>query len=127
MYSFAWPEMFNSAGANLYKDKEAIKSNLLLLLKSQLKTLFGDPGYGTKLKEIIFETNNYILRDIIIDELFSSIQTFMPQIFVTRNDIYITSYKTDVIAQINVTYKLDNTSDLYHINLTSDNTGEDNR
>lgn len=120
MYSFGWPEMFSYKDSNLNMDKEAIRQNLLLLLNSERGTLFGDPGYGAALKQVLFEPNNTVIRDLIIDELYSVIRTFIPQIFVRRNDIKISIHnKIDVRADIRVTYRLDNTSDLYVINLTS--------
>ena len=64
MYSFAWPDMFNSATSKLSKDKEAIRSNFRLLLNSERLSLFGDPYFGTKLKQFIFEQNNTIIVDL---------------------------------------------------------------
>ena len=43
MYSFGFPRMFNNTQANLVKDKDAIRSNMILLLSSEQSTLFGDP------------------------------------------------------------------------------------
>lgn len=121
MYSLAWPNMFssNNISTNLVEDKTAIKSNLLLLLNSERLSLFGDPYFGTALKQVIFQPNNNIIVDLIIDELYTTICTYIPQLYLTRNDIKIESNKTDLFATINVIYKIDNTSDLYHINLTN--------
>lgn len=120
MYSFGWPDMFSYRGSNLNNDKMAIKQNLLLLLNGERGTLFGDPGYGAALKRLLFEPNNTIIKDLIIDELYSCIQTFLPQVYVRRNDIQVSSHgKLDVRADIRITYKFDNTQDLYSINLTS--------
>lgn len=121
MYSFAWPNIFssNNVSTNLLEDKEAAKSNLLLLLNSERLSLFGDPYFGTLLKQVIFQPNNNIIVDLIIDELYTTICTYIPQLYLTRNDITIKSNKIDLFATINVTYKIDNTSDLYHINLTN--------
>ena len=120
MYSFAWPDMFGYRDSELNSDKDAVRQNLVLLLNGERGTLFGDPGYGAALKQVLFEPNNTVVKDLIIDELYSCIQTFLPQVFVRRNDIVISSYKNiDVRADIYVTYKFDNTTDLYSINLTS--------
>ena len=121
MYSLAWPNIFstNNVSTNLVEDKAAIKSNLLLLLNSERLSLFGDPYFGTALKQVIFQPNNNIIVDLIIDELYTTICTYIPQLYLTRNDIKIESNKTDLFATINVIYKIDNTSDLYHINLTN--------
>ena len=121
MYSFAWPNMFTTTSSNLIEDKAAIRSNLYLLFNSRRLSLFGDPYYGTDLTQMFFEQNTALIADLIIDEIFTTIQNFIPQIFVDRKDIKITSDKTDLFANIRCTYKLDNTSDMYVINLT--NTG----
>lgn len=119
MYSLAWPDMFDSVNTKLLKDKDAIKSNLLLLLNSDRLSLFGDPYYGTMLKPVIFQPNNNIVADLLIDELYTTIQTYLPQITVTRNSIQIMSDKIDLYVTINVIYNIDGTSDLYMINLTN--------
>ena len=119
MYSLAWPDMFDSVNTKLLKDKDAIKSNLLLLLNSDRLSLFGDPYYGTMLKPVIFQPNNNIVADLLIDELYTTIQTYLPQITVTRNSIQIMSDKVDLYVTINVIYNIDGTSDLYMINLTN--------
>ena len=54
MYSFAFPNMLSSTQANLISDKEAVKSNLKLLLSSERLSLFGDPYFGSRLKRALF-------------------------------------------------------------------------
>ena len=121
MYSLNWPNIFNknNISISLLQDKEAIKSNLLLLLNSERSSLFGDPYFGTALKQAIFQPNNNIIVDLIIDELYTTICAYIPQIYLTRNDIEIKSDNINLYATLNVTYRLDNTSDLYMINLTN--------
>ena len=118
MYSFAFPRMFNHTTSNLVQDKDAIRSNLILLLSSERATLFGDPYFGSELKKYIFEQSNSIIVDLLIDELYTAIATFMPQIFLTRKDITIYSSDTSIFAEIRYQYTLDNTSDLFVIKLT---------
>lgn len=118
MYSFNFPEMLRSNTSILVEDKEAVKSNIILLLNSERKTLFGDPYYGTALKQVLFEQSNTIIVDLIIDELYMSLQTFIPQIFLERKQIEIFTDGTDMFAKIAYTYILDNTSDMFAIKLT---------
>ena len=120
MYSFGWPDMLRSTTARLIKDKDAIRSNLRLLLNSERLSLFGDPYFGIQLKQFIFEQNNAVVVDLLVDEIFTTILQFLPQLFVRRSDITVYSDKSNLFAQIKATYKLDNTSDLYVINLTSE-------
>lgn len=119
MYSLAWPDMFTSVETKLVSDKKAIASNLILLLNSERMELFGDPYYGAMLKPIIYQPNNSIIADLLIDEILNTLQNYMPQIYVTRSDIEIRSDKINLYAIIRVTYRKDSTSDLYTINLTN--------
>lgn len=123
MYSMAFPNMFDNSRTKLYKDTKATASNLWLLLKSDKLTLFGDPYFGTSLKKAIFEQNDSILKDLLIDEIYTVIITFMPQIQLSRKNIDITSDGVDVFAKITCTDLTDFTTNLYEINLTT-NLGE---
>lgn len=111
--------MFTSAKTNLLEDKAATAQNLRLLLGSDRYALFGDPYYGTNLKRFIFEQSSSMIRDVIIDEIYTSILTFMPQIFVDRKNIKVDTDGIDVFAEIKAVNKLDHTVDLYEICLTS--------
>lgn len=123
MYSIAFPNMFDNSRTKLYKDTKATASNLWLLLKSDKLTLFGDPYFGTSLKKAIFEQNDSILKDLLIDEIYTVIITFMPQIQLSRKNIDIISDGVDVFAKITCTDLTDFTTNLYEINLTT-NLGE---
>lgn len=118
MYSFGFPKMLNHTTANLLLDKEAIRSNILLLLSSEQETLFGDPYFGSQLRKYIFEQSQSIVVDLLIDRLYTCISTFMPQVFLTRDDISVYAEKTTIYADIKYYYVRDNTSDLFTIKLT---------
>ena len=121
MYSFGFPRMLNHTNANLVSEKEAIRSNMLLLLSSERATLFGDPYFGSRLKKYIFEQSSAIVADLLIDELYTTIKTFMPQVILSRKDITVFVKDTDLYTQIKYYYTLDNTSDLFTIKLTENN------
>ena len=89
MKSIAFPKMFNTNSTNITKDLNATKQNTLLLLRSEKGELFGDPYFGIRLKKYIYEQNNFVLRDIIIDEIYTQLALFMPQLVVNRKDIKI--------------------------------------
>ena len=119
MYSIAFPNMFNSARTLLFEDHKATLSNLKLLLRSERASLLGDPYFGVLLKRILFELNNNVLRDLIIDEIYTSIITFMPQIKLNRSDIAITSNGIDVFAEIRGLNLIDYQTDMFNICLTN--------
>lgn len=118
MYSFSFPNMLGFNGAKLVKDKEAVKSNLRLVLLSERGSHFGDPYFGTTLKKVIYEQASSIVVDLLIDRIHVAITTFIPQIALTRNDITLTTDGTCIYASIQYVFLEDNTSDLYTINLT---------
>ena len=112
--------MFSGVTTFLVKDHEATAQNLKLMLLSDRGTLFGDPYFGTLWRKLIFDQNNEILRDIIIDDILTSIQTFMPQLLVKREDITVTSDRYSVSVAIKATNLLDYQTDMYSIKLMED-------
>ena len=119
MYSIAFPNMFSSAKTNLIEDHEATKSNLKLILLSNQNEMFGDPLFGTILRKLIYEQNNTVLRDIVIDEIYTSILTFIPQIKIERKDITIDIDKYKMTAVIKGINLIDNQPDMFSILLMS--------
>jgi phage baseplate assembly protein W len=116
--------MLNSNNANLLKDKDAIRSNMILLLSSERDTLFGDPFYGSQTRKYIFQQVGSIVPDLLIDELYTTIATFMPQVNISRKDISVYIVDKTLYADIKYYYVIDNTSDLFTIKLTQvDNEG----
>ena len=120
MYSIAFPNMLSSAKTNLIKDNDATMSNMRLLLASWKTSLFGDPYFGTNIKTFIYEQNNIILKDIIIDDIYLSLQEFLPQVVVNRSDIKLTLKNQEIYCTITCINKLDSQVNLYEINLTED-------
>lgn len=120
MNSIKWPNMFNenNSSISLVSDKDAIKQSISLLLNTDRLSFFGDPYYGTLLKKSFFEPNTVVILDLLIDEIYTVIKTYIPQITLYRNNITINSYKDKIIADIHIIYNIDNTSDLYSIELT---------
>lgn len=121
MYSIGFPNIFNGSTIHLNKDFAAVKSNLRNLLGSDKGGLYGDPNFGTALKPIIYDqAAQPILKDLIIDEVFESIYSYMPQITVKREDIDIKIEKNIVSVSINVSNNPGVTSDMLKIDLLMD-------
>lgn len=121
MKCIAWPNIFGSTAqsTNILTEKAAVGKTLELLLNTEKGECFGDPHFGVRLKMILFEQNCPILADLIIDEIYTAILEYLPQIHVSRNDITIRRDQTNLYGIIRVTYLVDNTSDLYSIRLTN--------
>ena len=119
MTSFSFPRMLNHTTANMIADKEAVRSNMLLLFSSEQESLFGDPYFGCLLKRYLFEQSNTVIVDLLIDTIYTAIITFIPQASISRKDIKIIPSRGTLYAEIRCYYALDNTSDLFTIQLTN--------
>lgn len=92
MRSIKFPKMFNPNSTRVWKSSEyldATKQNTILLLHTTRGELFGDPYFGLMLKRYLFDQNSYILKDNIIDMIYTQLALFIPQVSVKREDIDI--------------------------------------
>ena len=120
--SFSFPDMIDkySGGFKPIEDKEAVKQNIKLLLSSIRTELLGDPYYGTNLQRLLFDSNDVVLKDQIIDEIYVAIRLFVREATLTRNDIKISQdRKGKVDVNLKITYNKDGTNDLLNIQLIS--------
>ena len=84
--------MFNTNNTRVWKSSEyldATKQSTELLLHTTRGELFGDPYFGLMLKRYLFDQNSYILKDAIIDMIYTQLSLFIPQVKVKREDIEI--------------------------------------
>ena len=92
MRSIKFPKMFNTNSTRVWKSsnyKEATTQNTKLLLNCERGELIGDPYFGLLLKHFMFDPNNYVLRDQIIDMIYTQLAVFIPQVHVERKDINV--------------------------------------
>lgn len=115
MLSISFPSMFLSNSTKTVKDLDATKQNTLLLLNSEKGELFGDPYFGIRLKRYIYEQNNYILKDVIIDEIYTQLALFMPQLRVSRNDIDIVQERAILYCKFKAINQIDFTTNTYNL------------
>lgn len=113
--SIRFPDMFNSNSTKIVRDLDATKQNTLLLLYSETGELFGDPYFGVRVKGYIYEQNNYILKDIIIDEIYTKLAVFLPQVKVNRNDIEIVQDRARLYCNFKATNMIDFTTNTYSL------------
>ena len=116
MKSIAFPDMFTRTVTNTVSDYDATLQNLKMLLWSEKGELFGDPYYGTGIKRYLFEQNDIVLQDLLLDDIYTAVALFMPQIRISRNDITLNrSSKGELSVTIKALNLLDFTTDLYTI------------
>ena len=112
-----FPKMFKGNSTMIAEGKDATKEALRLLLSSETGELFGDPDFGIALKRYTFEQNNYVLRDILIDEIYVKICTFCPQIFLERKNIKINFEGKVMYITISYKNKETFTNDIFNLEL----------
>ena len=92
MRSFKFPKMFKSNTSQIWRADEynkATRQNALLLLQSERGEFECDPYFGILLKHYMFNQNSYILKDMLIDTIYTQIAIFLPQVRVSRDSIDI--------------------------------------
>lgn len=81
-------------------DYDATLQNMKLLLGSEKGEFRFDPFFGIRLKRYLFEQNNPVLMDVLIDEIYEQLVIFMPQLIITRSDITLTKDTAKVYVNI---------------------------
>lgn len=116
MKSIAWPKMFSHNSTNLVEDYDATLQNLKTLIFSEKGELFGDPYFGSSLRKYLYDQNDYILQDILLDDFYSTITLFMPQLLVDRKDIsLVRGDKGSLTLNIKAMNRANFQTDLYSI------------
>lgn len=118
MVSIKFPNMLSVNKVNLlYDNNESTLNNLKVLLNCDRNILLGDPAFGSYAREYLFEQNDSMLRDIIIDGVYTTIRRYMPQLSLTRSNIDVTSDGYKVSANISCINNIDATVNNYNIDL----------
>lgn len=120
MKSIAFPKMFNNASTNILEDHDATESNLKLLLLSEKNELLGDPYFGVQLRKYFYEQNNSVMDTMLIDDIYTAIALFMPQLIVRRQDIKLSHQGTELVCSITGTNQLNFKLDTYDVVLLRD-------
>lgn len=126
MRTIKFPKMFNANSTNVWKSSEhlqATRQSTILLLHTTRGELFGDPYFGLMLKRFMFDQNNYILRDQIIDMIYTQLAIFIPQVKVKREDISIIQDKEKgkLYCEFYGINQIDYTNSTYNLILFSSN------
>lgn len=119
MNAIKFPDMLNNNKASIVEGIEATAQNLKYLLLSNKLTLLGDPYFGANLQKLLYENNNVVLRDLVVDEIYTAISTFMPQIRVLRKNINVDSDGNKIIVNIRAQNLLDFSFAEYSVVLTN--------
>lgn len=100
MNSISFPKMIKNNHVQTVSDYDATLQNMKLLLGSEKGEFRFDPFFGIRLKRYLFEQNNPVLMDVLIDEIYEQLVIFMPQLIITRSDITLTKDTAKVYVNI---------------------------
>lgn len=113
--SLEFPNMLYHNAAQTVSDNAATMQNLKLMLGSEKGQFLFDPFFGVRLKRYMFEQNNYVLRDILLDEIYEQIVYLMPQITVDKKNIKLESDRNKLYVTIKAISKIDFTLNTYNL------------
>lgn len=121
-YSISFPNIFNKSHVNLEKDYDAVKQNLILLLGSNKGGLYGDPWFGTNIKQILWDQNHReILTTIVKEHIYDAIYSYMPNnIEIKPSDIVVNIIDNYANVKIDLSAYSNKENDMLNINLLND-------
>lgn len=120
MKSIAFPKMFNNTSTNIVEDQKATQSNLNTLLLSEKDEMLGDPYFGVGLRRYMFDQNNSIMDDMLVDDIYTAIAWFIPQLVVKRTDIKLVHNREKLYCTILGVNQLNFKTDMYDVVLLRD-------
>jgi phage baseplate assembly protein W len=106
--------------------KDALVSNLLLLLLTEEGERFYMSDYGINLKKYLFQPNDEITQVEVTEELRDRVKQFIPQLTITNVQFFTADVDEDnnplmeneITALINFTYSNDTFSDQGSVQIT---------
>ena len=113
MNSIRFPKMFTTSTTQVVEGHDATSQDMVLLFYSDKGELFGDPFFGIRLKRFTFNQNSPVLEQMLIDEIYSQILVFMPQLTVIRSNIKIKRQLGRMIISVKAINKVDYTTNMY--------------
>lgn len=113
------PECFSivTGMTSLSTGTKSIDECLGLLIRTSKGELLGDPAYGTNLMKYIYEPNDLILRDMVIEDLTTAIKNYETRIIVASSDIEVVIDKEYMYITINYLMKNTGTYETFTIYL----------
>lgn len=108
------PDSFNdtSGRVNYNTGGERIDQAIKHILGTPVGLRYFVPEFGSRIHELIFEPNDYILRDMLILYVNEALTRWEPRIKVLEVNPVVIKYQNEV--PINIMYNLVNTNSVYN-------------
>lgn len=108
------PESFNPTSGRVESNGgvERINQSIRHILGTPVGFRFFVPEFGSRIHELIFEPNDYILRDMLILYVNECLTRWEPRIKVLEVNPVVIEHQNEV--PINITYNLVNTNSIYN-------------
>ena len=113
--SISFPNMIKHNRVQTVDNREATLQNIKLILSSEKGEFKFDPYFGIRLKRYFFEQNNYVLQDLLLDEIYEQLVTFVPQVIIRRNDISFQKERATLHITIKCINREDFTPNTYNL------------
>ena len=114
MNTISFPNMFNkndlTSMTNISYGYESIHNSLSAIFNVNKGELLGDPSYGTKIREKLFDLNTPTNMGEIKQMIILYIERFIPQIYVNSSMIKIYT-DGDSHYKITISYKIKNSGE----------------
>lgn len=109
-----------------FVSKDALVSNLLLLLLTEEGERFYMSDYGINLRKYIFQPKDSITEGEITEEIKRKVKDFIPQLTITKVQFFSAEtdmdgnalQETEIVAHIDFTYSNDTFSDQGSVEIT---------
>lgn len=96
MKGFNFPNIFKGNAVEIIDGKESARTQLGLLIKSEVGEFKDDPGYGSNLPLLQYKPDGALTRDLIKDSIYD-LQMFCPNLRYVRNSIQIEKHLPGVL------------------------------
>lgn len=120
--SIKHPQMFDLTSGKTDLDDNIVSINrcLGLLLTSAKGELFGDPNFGSRLYELLFDQASKTLDEIIKQEIVDAVTEFETRVQISTNDITIQENKDGLRNSYTITihYVVSNSMQQNDFNIT---------
>lgn len=114
--SIAFPNMLNHNKIQVIdNDYDSTLQAIKLTLGSEKGEFKFDPYFGIRLKRYMFEQNNFVLQDLLLDEIYEQLVNFVPQIIIKRKDISFTKERGILYINIKCINKIDFNLNTYNL------------